>query len=73
MSNSFSNLSAVQLRRAAKLQDKITRLTRELESILGSSGLVPAKRKHKMSDAGRAAIRAAQKKRWAAIKAGKKG
>jgi hypothetical protein len=70
--NSFSNLSAVQLRRAAKLQEKIAKLTRELDSILGSSGLVPAKRKHKMSAAGRAAIVKAQRERWAKIKA-KKG
>jgi hypothetical protein len=70
--NSLSNLSAVQLRRAAKLQEKITKLTEELDSVLGSSSSAPARKKHKMSAAGRAAIAAAQRKRWAAIKAGKK-
>jgi len=72
MINALSNLNAVQLRRAAKLQEKIAKLTNELESVLGGSSSTPAKKKHKMSAAGRAAIRAAQKKRWAAIKAGKK-
>ena len=72
MINALSNLSAVQLRRAAKLQEKITKLTEELESVLGGSSSAPAKKKHKMSAAGRAAIVKAQKLRWSKIKA-KKG
>jgi hypothetical protein len=46
-------------------------LTAELDSVLGSSSYAPMKKKHKMSVAGRAAIRAAQKARWAKIKAQK--
>jgi len=71
MSNSLSSLGAAQLRRAAKLKEKITKLTAELDSVLGSSSGVPLKKKHNMSAAGRAAIRAAQKARWAKIKAQK--
>jgi hypothetical protein len=71
---SIVNLTSKQLRKAAKLQDKIASLQTELNSLLGSSGseAKPARKKRKMSAAGRAAIRAAQKKRWAAIKAAKK-
>ena len=67
----LSNVGAGELRRAAKLKEKITKLTRELEFVLGGSSSIPAKKKHKMSAAGRAAIRAAQKARWAKIKAAK--
>ena len=71
MSNALSNLSAVQLRRAVKLQEKISKLTEELDSVLGVSSSTPARKKHKMSAAGRAAIRTAQKARWAKIKSSK--
>jgi hypothetical protein len=72
MNNSLSNVGAVELRRAAKLKEKITKLTKELDAILGGSSPTPARKKHTMSAAGRAAIRAAQKARWAKIKAAKK-
>jgi hypothetical protein len=71
----INTLSAKQLRKAAGLKDKIAALEKELAGILGNTSLVsagkPAK-KRKMSAAGRAAIRKAQKARWAKFKAGLK-
>ena len=73
----LTSLSAKQLRRAADLKEKIATLQSELESYLGvvvssvSSFLAPPKRKSRMSAAGRARIIAAQKARWAKVKAGK--
>jgi|ERR1700722_1076645 hypothetical protein len=69
-------LSAKQLRRAADLKEKIATLQNELESYLGIvvssvSNLLSPKRKSRMSAAGRARIIAAQKARWAKVKAGK--
>jgi hypothetical protein len=71
MNNSLMNLDANRLRHAATLKEKIDKLTAELNRLTGDLGLVLPKRKHKMSAAGRAAIVAAQKKRWAKIKTGK--
>jgi hypothetical protein len=71
MNNSLSNVGAGELRRAAKLKEKITKLTKELDAILGGSSSTAPRKKHKMSAAGRAAIRAAQKARWAKIKSAK--
>jgi len=68
------NVTPTQLRKAADLQEKIQALQSELNSILGSSDETPAseapkkRKKGKMSAAGKAAIRAAQKARWAKIK-----
>lgn len=66
------NATPTQLRKAADLQEKIQSLQNELNSILGGSdetaALAAPKRKRKMSAAGKAAIRAAQKARWAKIK-----
>jgi hypothetical protein len=63
------------LRQAANIQDKIESLKTECDRLLGNNGPAPAqpteapkKKKGKMSAAGRAAIRAAQKARWAKIK-----
>ena len=74
----FTDLSSQQLHKAAKLKAKITDLEQELATILGStrvdateSGVQPRK-KRKMSAAGKARIAAAQRKRWAKVKAGKK-
>jgi hypothetical protein len=69
--NSLTTLSPAELRRAANLQEKIQDLQKELNQILGATaetkpGRTPGKRK--MSAAGKAAIRAAQKARWAKIK-----
>lgn len=75
MSNDLSSLTTQQLRRAADLKEKIAKLNKELASILGAPAPVAAKavkKKSKMSAAGRAKIAAAQKARWAKVKAAKK-
>ena len=76
--NSINQLTASQLRQAANLKDNIASLEKKLNAILGapasttnSSVVKPVKRKGKMSAAGRARIAAAQKARWAKIKAAK--
>jgi hypothetical protein len=73
MSITLSSLSSEQLRRAADLKEEIEALNKELASILGAPASIPAKapKKRSMSTAGRAAVAAAQKARWAKIKAGK--
>jgi hypothetical protein len=75
----INNLSAKQLRKAANLKDKIASLEKELAKLLGSAPVLetpaetkPARKKRRMSAAGRARIAAAQKARWAKVKAGKK-
>ena len=72
MSNLLS-LTPNQLRLAADLKEKIEALNTELASILGATASVSAKapKKRGMSAAGRAAVAAAQKARWAKIKSGK--
>ena len=64
------SLTTKQLRRAADLKEKIEALNKELVSILGAPAPVSAKRPKKrgMSAAGRAAVAAAQRARWAKIK-----
>lgn len=73
MSNLLSSLTITQLRRAADLKGKIEALNKQLASIFGASTPAPAKapKKGKMSAAGRANVAAAQKARWAKIKAAK--
>lgn len=73
MTNLLS-LTTKQLRRAVSLKQKIETLNDKLASILGTPASVSAKapKKRGMSAAGRAAVAAAQKARWAKIKAGKK-
>jgi hypothetical protein len=61
------NLSAQQLRKAAKIKDQIAALEKKLARILGVSAQAnpaPNKRR-KMSKAARAKIAAAQRTRWA--------
>jgi len=74
--SSIAQLTASQLRRAASLKEKITALQNQLDVLLGASTKpVAAKlpqKKGKMSAAGRARIVAAQKARWAKIRAAKK-
>lgn len=77
--NSVNQLSPVQLRKAASLKEKIAVLEKQLAAILGATAPAaktpeakPARKKSKMSAAGRARIVAAQKARWAKIKAAKK-
>jgi hypothetical protein len=68
----ITNLSPQQLRRAADVKEKIAALQQELERLLGiQAPAVVAKaapRRKKISAAGIARIRAAQKARWAAVK-----
>jgi len=76
--NMLLSLTAAQLKHAAAIKEKITSLEKELVAILGSapaaktSAAKPVKKKLTMSAAGRAKIAAAQKARWAKIKAAKK-
>jgi hypothetical protein len=68
----ITNLSAQQLRQAASIKDQLANLENQLARILGASTPAtspkPARKKGKMSAAGRARIVAAQKARWAKIK-----
>ncbi len=74
----MTSLTAVQLRKAASIREKIDRLQAELDSILG--GLSAAKStpnstvkpKRKMSAVARARMAAAAKARWAKLRAEKK-
>ena len=75
MSN-LLNLTSAQLIKAANIKDRIEALTKELNGLLGSSAPVvkaakPAK-KRGMSAAGRAAVSAAAKLRWAKINAARR-
>ena len=76
--SSINHLSVHQLRQAADLKEKISALETELSQLLGSTSqpaavkpaAAPApKRKGGMSAAGKARIAAAQKARWAKVKA----
>ena len=68
------NITSAQLRKAADLQEQIQELQHELNQILSGEVPVPAqpteapKKKGEMSAAGRAAISAAAKARWAKAK-----
>lgn len=74
--SSINQLTPAQLRKAASLKEKIAGLEKQLAAIMGAPApSAPAKaprKKSKMSAAGRARIVAAQKLRWAKIKAAKK-
>jgi hypothetical protein len=76
MSNLLS-LSATQLNRAAALKDRIETLSQQLSELLGASvsdeAAAPATKRgrKKISAAGIARIKAAQKKRWAKVHAAK--
>jgi hypothetical protein len=75
--NAITNLTAKQLRQAANLTEKIASLQSELDQLLGGSTTTKApaavsatpRKKNKISAAGLAKIRAAQKKRWAKVNA----
>jgi len=79
----ITQLSASDLRHAADLQDKISAMQAALAKILGGGGTAPikgnkaaktekvARRKPNISPAGRRRIAAAQKARWARVKAEK--
>jgi hypothetical protein len=70
---SIQSLTATQLRNAADLKEKIAGLEKQIAAILGSatSSVAKAPKKKGMSAAGRAKVAAAQKARWAKIKAAK--
>jgi hypothetical protein len=78
----ITNVTPQQLRRAADLQERIQALQKELNGILGAAPApaapapkaaaktaAAAKPKRRISAAGIARIRAAQKMRWAKVKA----
>ena len=75
----IANLTPQQLRKAADIQEKILTLQSELIQILGAPAAVqapmeaPEEPKHRkgMSAAGRAAIAAAARARWAKLRAAK--
>jgi len=76
MDTSVADLSPRQLRRAADIKEKIDSLRDELAGLLGTpaqteDGALP-RRKRRMSRSARAKIRAAQRARWAEIKAAAK-
>jgi hypothetical protein len=71
--NILINLSPQQLRRAADVKERIDTLRNELNELLGSpvqagDGSGSQRRKRRMSAAGRAAIAAAARARWARIR-----
>jgi hypothetical protein len=77
---SLLNLTAAQLKHAADIIETIEKLNLELAAILGSQNepaepaVAPVKRGRKkggMSAAGRKAVAAAQKARWAKVKSAK--
>ena len=72
----FTSLTPQKLRRAANVKERIDALQNELSRLLGTlapaaSATGPAPRRKKISAAGIARIRAAQRARWAAIKKAK--
>ncbi|MEI6196806.1 MAG: hypothetical protein WCS42_21025 [Verrucomicrobiota bacterium] len=70
----LSTLTTIQLRHAADLKEKIGALSKELSALLGTpspASTKTPKKKGGMSAAGRAKVAAAQKARWAKIKATK--
>jgi hypothetical protein len=63
---SIENLTSTQLREAIAIKEQIATLEAELAGLTGDRfELKPVSRKRKMSPAGRAAIAAAAKARWA--------
>jgi hypothetical protein len=70
----FTNLTPQRLRRAANVKEKIDALQEELIRLLGAPApatATAAPKRKKISAAGIARIRAAQRARWAAIKKSK--
>jgi len=75
--STFNHLSVSDLRKAANLKEQIEALESELASLIGGTASVAApkvagRKKRGMSPEGRARIIAAQKARWAKVKAAKK-
>ena len=80
MSTSYNHLSVSDLRKAADLKERIEALESKLNQLMGGSSSSASaetvssgpRKKRGMSAAGRARIIAAQKARWAKVKAAKK-
>jgi hypothetical protein len=70
--NTFSSLSAQQLRRAAAIKEQIDALQSELGKILGGAS-ESGNGRRTMSASARARIAAAQKARWAKVKGNSAG
>lgn len=72
--NSLEAISPAQLRRAARLKEKIQSLNAELNRLLGSASAAPKldRRRRKMSAAAKAKLSAKLKAAWARRKAAKK-
>lgn len=69
MNDALSNVTVKQLKRAIKLKTKLEALQAQLDGIVNSGGEVPTpRRKRRMSAAGRAAIAAGARRRWAGLK-----
>jgi len=77
--NTLSGLTPQQLRKAADIQERIQSLQKEIQQILGTNvetaapETPKARRKRRISAAGRAAIAAAARARWANIQASSQG
>jgi hypothetical protein len=69
----LQNLTAKELRRLISIKERIETLEAKMDAITGGGSSDPHKRRDrkKMSRAARAAIAAAQRARWAKVKAGK--
>lgn len=69
--NTLNSLTSQQLRQAADLKERIASLEKQLGQLLGGAvqTVAGAKPKRTMSASAIAKIRAAQKKRWAKIRA----
>lgn len=79
MDNVLSRLSVAQLNKAVRIKERIEALEAELTSLLGGSaspatggGEGGIRRRRKMSAAAKAKIAAAQRARWAKVRAAKK-
>jgi hypothetical protein len=78
--SSINQLSPNQLRQAAAIKEKIVALQKQLDQLSGGAvksapqakASKPAKKRRALSAAARAKIAAAQRARWAKVKAAKK-
>ena len=70
---SLQNLTVAQLRQVISIKEKIEALEAELAAVTGGEVAAPAgpRARRGMSAVGRARIAAAQRARWAKVKAGK--
>jgi hypothetical protein len=70
--DTFTSLTPQQLRRAADVKERMDALQKELNQLLGAPAPAPAAAagsgRKKISAAGIARIRAAQRARWAAVR-----